>query len=1231
MKVRKLLALVLAFAMIMSTMSFTVFADDTDIIEVGSDSGYATFAEAVAAAKDDDGDGAITYHIYGKVDVNSSGWVSPRGNSGATTVNFVGMTEDAEISIVNSFAIIATDGVANMEAINYSNLTLSRPNGSWAGDVGFANVYFSTWTRGSYTTVTYTDCVFPNGSSNNQFGKTVYTNCEFNNDVEYCLWVYSADNAETVVTGSDFEGKKGVKIYSETPTAEAITSIENSTFAITSKPAVVSSLAGTLALNNVDASECEYGILTNEFWGHNPAYKLAEATIDGKAPEYVVSVNGELHTSLKYAQEENRGEIETIVASVNGVYYSTLQEAVDAADAGDIVKVLADINAEVNPTADSTNNDFNALIHTDKDDEITLDLNGKTIFVKGSDEAKYDTLAIRNNGNLTIEDSSANGTGRIVFDFDGTNEVGSSQIHSTILNFGTLTINGGSIENIASTGYSRYGVYNYSWGGNAILTINGGVISSDSTYAVIQAIYDDFSKNNNYVVINDGTLNGGLYSWYQGACLDSKVEINGGTLNAGATTEALRIRTSGSYALPVEISDAAVINGDSRIQAAAKAGGKYYGSLVPAMEVGGEVTLLSDVTFDKVLAYADRNSKTWNGSYSFDVRVTKEVVLDLNGKTIKSTGGSDSTHYAIICVDGKGDLTIVDSSAEKTGAIVNATTSRPAGKMSVVLYNEAGDIALNGGTYSNQARVDGNYPYVIDSITAGDTSLEITDGVKLVSDGFYVLRAMSQGGSGTQNVTISGGEFDGNIWAVLKNGVKDVMNISITDGTFNGTNAFIIENYANPADGATADSVNISGGTFNGKVAIGANNVANLLADGFITGGLFSTDVDAYAASGFGATKQYNGMYTVIDEDLIVEAIEVKFEDITAVDAEGEKIYNINLVATDDDIINRLNSSDLTFDLNVKDGNIAYEIIASNDEVEINPVYNPADGSVIEGRYEFHYAGKDGVVTDTDNTINIAKVKFTGYGKFDFVIDKNAGTNVAHATTLYDNIVESYVPGNDDDVVEDGELVITDNTINDIVIAVPTRKLVINVAFPNGIEANAKEYQDMKVTVEGPDNYKTVIDFGNGTSSENLQKAENGVVYYSTDDFNTADKEGLDLVLNTAYTVTLEGAGYRTVKYTVSMTESKTLNFWNNVKDNKVYVETSESGIEKYAQNVTFLAGDIVKDNNINVYDLSAVVSYFGEIDLAEDNKVEYAKYDLNRDGKIDSKDVAYVLVSWGN
>ena len=123
-----------------------------------------------------------------------------------------------------------------------------------------------------------------------------------------------------------------------------------------------------------------------------------------------------------------------------------------------------------------------------------------------------------------------------------------------------------------------------------------------------------------------------------------------------------------------------------------------------------------------------------------------------------------------------------------------------------------------------------------------------------------------------------------------------------------------------------------------------------------------------------------------------------------------------------------------------------------------------------------------------------------------------------------------------------------------------------------------------------------------------------------------AYKVSVSLPKNNTYTVTVSGAGYRTARYTVTMKGSKTLNFWNNAKDADTVVE---EGNAASARKVTFLAGDIVRDNSINIYDLSAVVSYFGT-KVDKDTQTEYAKYDLNRDGVIDSKDVAYVLVSWG-
>ena len=117
--------------MVLSTMSFSVFAEDTDIIEVGTGKTYETWSAAVAAATDEDGDKAITYHIYGKVEVDSTAvWASPRGTSDATTINFVGMTEDAEISITadgyTRRFVVKAERKANLEnlVLSHSELVL---------------------------------------------------------------------------------------------------------------------------------------------------------------------------------------------------------------------------------------------------------------------------------------------------------------------------------------------------------------------------------------------------------------------------------------------------------------------------------------------------------------------------------------------------------------------------------------------------------------------------------------------------------------------------------------------------------------------------------------------------------------------------------------------------------------------------------------------------------------------------------------------------------------------------------------------------------------------------------------------------------------------------------------------------------------------------------------------------------------------------------------------------
>ena len=336
-----------------------------------------------------------------------------------------------------------------------------------------------------------------------------------------------------------------------------------------------------------------------------------------------------------------------------------------------------------------------------------------------------------------------------------------------------------------------------------------------------------------------------------------------------------------------------------------------------------------------------------------------------------------------------------------------------------------------------------------------------------------------------------------------------------------------------------------------------------------------------------------NGASNPSDAKPVIKIALVKND---AASTEDSHVYDIKVVSDSD--INKLNSTDLTFSF-VTDKANEYAITAAENVVLTN------DGN--SHRYMFSY--KNGTVRETAKEITIGQATVTGYGKYTLKVDDSASTNVVNATTLAASLVDSYVT----DGSADGKLDIADSTTDENgqqqEIKIPTRKLSVKIYMNNKVADQLKAYQAMKVDIAGGE-YSETIALGSDAVAQAAK------VY-------TVEK---DLPINTAYTVTVSGAGYRTARYTVNLTSDKTLNFWNNVADNAIEVEL---GNEAYKKDVTFLAGDIVKDGTINIYDLSAVVSYFGTINNV-DAESEYAKYDLNRDGKIDSKDVAYVLVSWG-
>lgn len=103
----------------------------TYVAKVG-DNEYATLEAAIAAAEPVNG--AITYEIYGKAEVNSTGWVqvAKADLTGLTKVEFVGKTGDAEICITGDLAILA-DQSYDID-VSFNSLKLSKPNPAYGSD-----------------------------------------------------------------------------------------------------------------------------------------------------------------------------------------------------------------------------------------------------------------------------------------------------------------------------------------------------------------------------------------------------------------------------------------------------------------------------------------------------------------------------------------------------------------------------------------------------------------------------------------------------------------------------------------------------------------------------------------------------------------------------------------------------------------------------------------------------------------------------------------------------------------------------------------------------------------------------------------------------------------------------------------------------------------------------------------------------------------------------------------
>ena len=578
MKGKKLLAGVLSAAMVLATMALPAFADgETDVYTIGAGQTYDTFADALNA-DDTDSDGIITYKIYGKVVLPDGGIKLGKGD--ITTINFTKGSEDAELSLEGAgLNLIGFDHAADLKEINYTGLKLSRLNGSWVGDAAHLNQFFTTTIRtNSDGIVTYTDCTFPNGSGSNTYGKTVYNNCIFSNEdagTKYNVWIRGG---ETEINGGTVKGAAGIKLYSDDKTKVfGDTKIDGVNFEdITKKPAIVATQQGKIEIKNSTVSNCEYGLIANE---SNQGAALADITVDGKAPAYVSSVDGNLYTEIKYADKEaaDKGTTaETIVAMVKDKYYATIDEAVAAAQAATTDKwSIAKITLLTNDALDISKGpdnyvsynitkndtvvtgeriaddahkeyykltnasklyipaDVNSLILENvknlcsieiaKGADVTLKLNG--------DNELAGNIFVPEGAKLTIEDITADGTGRLAvyntttkeFAERKMNAFGAGDGYSAAIG-GSQTQPGGEIV-IKSGEIEAYSNYGAAIGGGqqktAKVTIRDGKIKAEASYGT--------AIGGGQQSTGDVTISGGVID----AKSDRSAPIGGGQQAAG--------------------------------------------------------------------------------------------------------------------------------------------------------------------------------------------------------------------------------------------------------------------------------------------------------------------------------------------------------------------------------------------------------------------------------------------------------------------------------------------------------------------------------------------------------------------------------------------------------------------------------------------------------------------------------------------------------------------------
>ena len=589
------------------------------------------------------------------------------------------------------------------------------------------------------------------------------------------------------------------------------------------------------------------------------------------------------------------------------------------------------------------------------------------------------------------------------------------------------------------------------------------------------------------------------------------------------------------------------------------------------------------------------------GNIVLDGRVDVNDVVATNG---------ENYYYSLqdaIDVANAGDVIVISGDVSET-----VTVNAPAATYSMRSSASGITIDLNNFTLTGNITVNSGATATIkngtiinddSSVSAvqtfGTTTLENVD----VTSARHAVRV--EGGV----TTINGGSYKVGTPGMTTHAVNvsDGGKVVINDGVFEGP-AGVADSDSGAAVNVQANStVEIYGGKFSG----GKNNTLSATETLVVYGGMFDQDVTAYIAETSEAIDRgaYEYPYGVAPKAAGKINVALKATD-------NKNVYNIVITSADEYDINEFVSAELTFkneSTTVGDSVMDYKINGYADNKTFAQEAKDAVG-LKDNEEQYIISLNDGAkrLSSTDakdgDGIIIGQVEFFGQGDIKFSVTKGEVDTTWQNTNLGRYYTTEVVAP-----ATEATLGIENASINSNVPEVH-RDVAVNVAFNHNIDTNDywKGYQ-IEVTLKNSamgKEYKKTLE---------IKDIKSGACVFE------------DVPVG-YITVTLKAPGFRTYTYNTTLEETKdngvlVLNFWNDVK--KGNDEAIEKGKDKMAHN--FLVGDIVMDMKVDKYDLAAVTSYYGTYGIDKAEAEKYIKYDLNRDGDIDIRDVQYVLHTMGN